>query len=65
MAVLLCAGTAAPAAADNTADQLEQLRAQEANQRSQLDQLGSQQQSVQATLNRLRGRPERQTGRPR
>jgi len=55
MAALLCAATALPAAADSTADQLQQLRAQEASQRSQLDQLGGQQQSVQATLNRLRG----------
>lgn len=55
MACLLCLAPALPAAADSTADQLQALRAQEANQRTQLDQLGAQQQSVLSTLQQLRG----------
>ena len=55
MVALLCAATALPAAADSAADQLQQLRAQEASQRSQVEQLSTQQKSVLATLNRLRG----------
>src|SRR3981081_3832351 len=50
----LCAAAALPATADTTQDQLQQLRAQEANQRSQLDQLNSQQQSAQAALSQLK-----------
>jgi stage II sporulation protein D len=55
LGILLCLGIAAPAAADSTQDQLQQLRAQEASQRSQLEQLGSQQQAVMSALGQLKG----------
>ncbi|MFN2466460.1 MAG: SpoIID/LytB domain-containing protein [Candidatus Dormibacteria bacterium] len=44
----------APAAADSTQDQLQQLRAQEASQRSQLDQLSTQRRDAQGALNQLK-----------
>ena len=52
---LLPLSVALPAAADSTQDQLQQLQAQEANQKSALTQLGSQQQAAQAALSQLRG----------
>jgi stage II sporulation protein D len=55
VSVCLLAGAmpVVPALADPTADQLNQLRVQEQNQRAQLDQLRSQQQSAQATLSQI------------
>src|SRR5947209_7522329 len=55
LACLLPLSMALPAAADSTQDQLQQLQAQEANQKSQLSQLGTQQQAAQSTLEQLRG----------
>ncbi|MGI8608125.1 MAG: SpoIID/LytB domain-containing protein [Candidatus Dormibacteria bacterium] len=55
LACLLPLSAALPAAADPNQDQLQQLQAQEANQKSQLSQLGSQQAAAQVALAQLRG----------
>ncbi|HEY8740609.1 MAG TPA: SpoIID/LytB domain-containing protein [Candidatus Dormibacteraeota bacterium] len=54
VACLTCLAAALPAAADSTSDQLQQLRAQEASQKSTLSQLASQQQGAQSALDQLR-----------
>jgi SpoIID/LytB domain protein len=51
---VVCLSVALPASADSTQDQLQQLRAQEANQRSQLDQLAGQQHDALGTLGQLK-----------
>jgi SpoIID/LytB domain protein len=54
VASLVFLSVALPAAADSPQDQLQQLRVQEANQRSQLDQLAKQQQDALGTLGQLK-----------
>ncbi|MDQ6748507.1 MAG: hypothetical protein M3010_10450, partial [Candidatus Dormibacteraeota bacterium] len=54
MAIFLCLSPALPAAADSTQDQLQQLRAQEASQKSQLDQLAGQRHDARGALDHLR-----------